>query len=39
MARTKFQRYWSFFSPGIKLIRWLLHSYGLTLSILLLRAQ
>ena len=23
-ARAKFRRYWSFFSPGIKLIRWLL---------------
>ena len=23
-ARVKFRRYWSFFSPGIKLIRWLL---------------
>jgi hypothetical protein len=24
IARAKFRRYWSFFSPGIKLIRWLL---------------
>jgi hypothetical protein len=24
VARAKFRRYWSFFSPGIKLIRWLL---------------
>ena len=24
MARAKFRRYWSFFSPGIKMIRWLL---------------
>jgi hypothetical protein len=24
VARARFRRYWSFFSPGIKLIRWLL---------------
>jgi hypothetical protein len=24
IARAKFRRYWAFFSPGIKLIRWVL---------------